>query len=419
MKVSPNWTRELADRFLMPTYRRLPVTFVRGEGTRLFDDSGKEYIDLVAGIAVVAIGHAHPAVTQAVADQASRLMHTSNLYYTEPMALLAEKLTNLLGWDDGRVFFANSGAEANECAIKLVRKWAGQKFGPGRYETIAAFGSFHGRTLETLAATGQPEKWKLFSPLPPGFRHVAYDDPAAIEGAIDESVSSVLLEPVLGEGGVVVPSDDYLPAVRKICDTHSLAFIADEVQTGLGRTGEWFAHQTGGSVPEGAELRQSRGGVPDVITLAKALGNGLPIGACVARGELATAFAAGDHATTMGGGPVVAAAALAVLETIEKEHLVDNARSVGDYLKVKLSELTSRHALVTAVRGKGLLLAVQFSRDVAREVVLDSLAEGLLVNDVTPSAIRISPPLVLSEPDCDQALEILEHVITGVGESIK
>lgn len=406
MTVAPNLTRELADRFVMPTYKRLPVTFVRGEGTRLFDEAGKEYIDLVAGIAVVAIGHSHPAVTQAVGDQAGRLMHTSNLYYTEPMALLAEKLTSLLGWDDGRVFFANSGAEANECAIKLVRKWAGQKFGPGRYETIAAFGSFHGRTLETLAATGQPEKWKLFSPLPPGFRHVAYDDPAAIEGAIDESVSSVLLEPVLGEGGVVVPSDDYLPAVRKICDTHSLAFIADEVQTGLGRTGEWFAHQ-------------ASTGVPDVITLAKALGNGLPIGACVARGELATAFAVGDHATTMGGGPVVAAAALAVLETIEKEHLVDNARRVGNYLKAKLSELISRHDLVTAVRGRGLLLAVQFSRDVAREVVLDSLADGLLVNDVTPSAIRISPPLTLSEPDCDQAIEILDHVITGIGDSTK
>lgn len=406
MTVAANLTRELADRFVMPTYKRLPVTFVRGEGTRLFDDAGKEYIDLVAGIAVVAIGHSHPAVTQAVADQAGRLTHTSNLYYTEPMARLAERLTNLLGWDDGRVFFANSGAEANECAIKLVRKWAGQKFGPGRYETIAALGSFHGRTLETLAATGQPAKWKLFSPLPPGFRHVAYDDPAAIEGAVDESVSSVLLEPLLGEGGVVVPSDDYLPAVRKICDTHSLAFIADEVQTGLGRTGEWFAHQ-------------ASTGVPDVITLAKALGNGLPIGVCVARGELATAFAAGDHATTMGGGPVVAAAALAVLETIEKEHLVDNARRVGDYLKAKLSELISRHDLVTAVRGKGLLLAVQLSRDVAREVVLDSLTKGLLVNDVTPSAIRLSPPLTLSEADCDQAIEILDHVMTGVGDSSK
>lgn len=405
MKASKDLTQDLADRFVMPTYRRLPVTFVRGEGTRLFDDSGKEYLDLVAGIAVVAIGHSHPAVTQAVAEQAGRLMHTSNLYYTQPMALLAEKLTSLLGWDDGRVFFANSGAEANECAIKLVRKWAGHKFGPGRHETIAAFGSFHGRTLETLAATGQPEKWKLFSPLPPGFRHVAYDDSAAIEAVIDDGVSSVLLEPVLGEGGVVVPGDDYLPAVRKICDAHSLAFIADEVQTGLGRTGEWFAYQASGAAP-------------DVITLAKALGNGLPIGACVARGELATAFAAGDHATTMGGGPVVAAAALAVLTTIENEHLVENAKIVGEYLRGKLSELILRHDLVTEVRGKGLLLAVQFSRDVAREIVLESLAEGLLVNDVTPSAIRISPPLVLTEQDCDQAVEILEEVITKVGESI-
>lgn len=385
---------------VMGTYARLPVAFVRGSGTRLWDTEGKEYLDFLAGLAVVSLGHAHPEVAEAISDQARTLVHVSNLYYNDVQPRLAARLDALLG-GGGEVFFANSGAEANECAIKLVRKWAGQKFGPDRYETIAAFGSFHGRTLETLAATGQPEKWKPFAPLPPGFRHVSYDDAAAIEGAIDKTVSSVLLEPVLGEGGVIVPGDDYLPAVRKICDTHSLAFIADEVQTGLGRTGEWFAHQASGAVP-------------DVITLAKALGNGLPIGACVARGELAAAFAPGDHATTMGGGPVVAAAALAVLETIEKEHLVENARSAGGYLKTKLTGLISRHDLVTEVRGKGLLLALQLSRDAAREIVMEALAEGLLVNDVTASVIRISPPLVINESDCDQALEILDKVITKV-----
>jgi acetylornithine/N-succinyldiaminopimelate aminotransferase len=394
-----NRTQLVADARVMPTYRRFPVTFVRGNGIFLLDDEGKEYLDFVAGVAVVALGHAHPAVAEAIATQAAALVHTSNLYYTEPMAQLAQRLCDLLGWPDGRVFFANSGAEANECAIKLIRKWSRRKYSPHRYETIAAYGSFHGRTFETLAATGQPAKWEPFSPLPPGFVHVPYNDPTAIEEAVGRKSAAVLLEPVLGEGGVVVPSDDYFPAVRKICDAGGLAFIADEVQTGLGRCGEWFAFQ-------------SWGAVPDVITLAKALGNGLPIGACVARGELAEAFEPGDHATTVGGGPVICAAALAVLETMDREGLIDKVRRTGPYLEGALRTLTHLHPVATEVRGKGLLLALQLSEDIARDITIEAMAEGLLVNDVTPSAIRLCPPLVVTEEQCDRAIQILDRVLS-------
>ncbi len=391
----------LADTRTMPTYRRLPVTFVRGEGVRLYDDAGKDYLDFVAGVAVNALGHAHPAVTSAIAEQAGTLVHTSNLYYTGPMARLADRLCGLLGWGDGRVFFANSGAEANECALKLVRRWAGDKFGSNRYGTIAAWGAFHGRTLQTLAATGQPAKWNPFHPLPLGFTHVEYDHLRALEDAVTGAESSVLLEPIQGEAGVMVPTDGYLEHVRRICDEHDLALIIDEVQTGLGRTGKWFGYQ------------HSRA-VPDVITLAKALGNGLPVGACVARGEWAEAFQLGDHATTIGGGPVVCAAALAVIDTIEQDGLVDNARSVGAYLKQRLEEMTHRHQGASNVRGRGLLLALQFDVDCARDVVLACLKKGLLVNDVSPSAIRMCPPLILTKADCDEAIEILDGVLARV-----
>lgn len=382
----------------MNTYKRYPATFVKGEGMHLYDDSGRKYLDFVAGIAVTALGHSHPAVVEAISKQAAELTHVSNLYFTKPMADLSEKLCELLDWDDGRVFFANSGAEANECAIKLVRKWSREKYSATRFETVAAMGSFHGRTLETLAATGQPKKWELFKPLPPGFRHVAFDDLGALEGAIDENVASILLEPVQGEGGVVVPTDDYLPGVRKICDAGDLAFVADEVQTGLGRTGWWFAFQESGAVP-------------DVITLAKALGNGLPIGACIARGELAETFQPGDHATTMGAGPVVCAAALTVLRVIESEGLVERSKELGDYLQGLLRRLIEVHDSVEEVRGKGLLIAVELTGEFARDVSERALEQGLLVNDVAPNAVRICPPLIVQKSQCDEAVEILSSVL--------
>lgn len=394
--------RALTAPFVMNTYRRLPVSFVRGEGVWLYDESGKQYLDFVAGIAVTALGHAHPKITEVVSKQAAELTHVSNLYYTQPMAKLAERLCELLEWPDGRVFFANSGAEANECAIKVVRRWSRQKYSPERFETIAAFGSFHGRTLETLAATGQPAKWEHFTPLPPGFVHVPFDDVGKLEGAITERTSSVLLEPVQGEGGVNVPGDDYLPSVRKLCDARDLSFIADEVQTGIGRLGHWFGFQASGAVP-------------DVITLAKALGNGLPIGACAARGEAATALQPGDHASTIGGGPVICAAALAVLDVIQDEGLVERAKKMGDHLRRGLESLVSSTSIATSVRGRGLLLALQLDRDAAREVVTRALTEGLLVNDVTPSAVRLSPPLIVSEQDCDRAVLTLGEVLDDIG----
>lgn len=383
------------DVHLMQTYRRQPVRFVRGERMYLYDSEGKSYLDFVAGIAVTALGHAHPSVTEAVAKQSAALVHTSNLYYTEPMVRLSERLCELLGWADGKVFFCNSGAEANECAIKLARKWSRTRFGPHRYGTIATLGSFHGRTLETLAATGQPAKWEQFTPLPPGFTHVPFDDSSAIEAAITSTTCSVLLEPVQGEGGVIVPGESYLPSVRKICDASQLLFIADEVQTGLGRTGKWFGFQ-------------HQDAIPDVITLAKALGNGLPIGACIARGDAAGAFVFGDHATTLGGGPVLCAAALAVLAVMEEQDLVANAARVGAYLK------TTLQGLGYEVRGQGLLIAIALQRGKASEVVDRCRINGLLVNEVGPAVIRLCPPLIVSKQDCDIAVGILDEVLTDL-----
>jgi len=282
----------------------------------------------------------------------------------------------------------------------LARKWAGDKFKEPRYKTVAALRSFHGRTLATLAATGQPEKWEAFNPMPEGFVHVAYDDPATLKRAIDGEVGSVLLEPILGEAGVVVPSNEYLPAVREICTAHDVAFMLDEVQTGLGRTGEWFAFQS-------AEA------VPDVITLAKPLGNGLPIGACIARGEIADAFGPGDHASTMGGGPLVSAVSLAVVNAIEDESLVANAKSVGAYLLQELQSLAGRRPEILQVRGKGLMLAVELSSNTARDVVLAAMEKGLLLNDVGPGVIRMLPPLIVKKSQCDQAVSVLEQALTA------
>jgi acetylornithine aminotransferase len=402
-------TSKLIADHVMATYPRTPITFSEGKGFYLFDDKGDRYLDFMSGVAVVSIGHSHPAVIEAVTKQIGRLTHVSNLYETEPMALLAERLCGLLGWADGKVFFANSGAEANEAALKVVRRWA--KSGDGSQdllETIAAEGSFHGRTMQTLAATGQPAKWERFAPLPEGFVHVPYDDLAALESAITPQTSSVLLEPIQGEGGVVVPSDDYLPGARALCDSGGLAFIADEVQTGLCRTGEWFGFQHWGAIP-------------DVITLAKALGNGLPIGVCIARGDMADALETGDHGTTLGGGPVVCAAALATLDVMESEGLAERAAYMGVRLAKGLDSLAGRagraggSALASGVRGMGLLQALVLSEPVAGDVVKAALSRKLLVNQVTPHAVRLCPPLTIDEQACDEALSILEASLEEVG----
>jgi acetylornithine/N-succinyldiaminopimelate aminotransferase len=374
----------------MATYKRWPVEFVSGRGAVLVDDSGREYIDCVAGIAVASVGHAHPRVASAIAAQARKLIHVSNLYVTEPQTRLAQRLADLTG--GMRSFFTNSGAETIECAIKLARRWAGRR-GEGRHGLVAATGGFHGRTLGALTATGQPGKQKPFEPLVPGFVHIDYDDVAALRAAVDDSIAAVILEPIQGEAGVVVPSEGYLRAARELCEERGALLVLDEVQSGLGRTGDWFASQF-----EGVE--------PDVMCLAKSLAGGLPMGACLAMPEVASAFEPGDHATTFGGGPVQAAAALTVLDVIEEEGLVERARVGGRWLSAGLREVFGDHE----IRGRGLMIAVDLGRTIAREVAERALQRGLLVNDATPSVLRLTPPLVISDAQIDEAVGILGDV---------
>jgi predicted acetylornithine/succinylornithine family transaminase len=381
----------------MRTYAEPPVTFVRGEGTVLYDATGKSYLDFITGLAVVSLGHAHPAVAEAVATQARTLTHVSNLYGNTlgpEVALTIDRLINGgTGQAGGQVFFANSGAEANECALKLARRWAGA----GRYVVISANNSFHGRTLATLTATGQPEKHTPFLPLPEGFVHVPYDDVAALEAALDpDNVAAVLLEPLQGEGGVMVPSSDYLGAVRALCtDRHALLML-DEVQTGLGRTGHWFAFQ-------------AQGLDPDVVTMAKALGNGMPVGACWARAEVAAAFGPGDHGSTFGGQPLAMAAVRATLAVMEAEDVCGRAQRAGARLSAGLATLPG----VVSVRGAGLLLAAQLAEPTAKDISSAALEAGLLVNPVRPDAIRVAPPLLVRDEEVDAALEILARVMTA------
>jgi predicted acetylornithine/succinylornithine family transaminase len=382
---------------LMRTYPEPPVTFARGQGTMLYDLAGNEYLDFVTGLAVVSLGHAHPVVAEAVADQARTLCHVSNLYGNTLAPEVARTLDRLVnggaGQAGGQVFFANSGAEANECALKLARRWAG----PGRYVVVSAQNSFHGRSLATLTATGQPEKQAPFRPLPEGFVHVPYDDVAALEGALDaQRVAAVLLEPVQGEGGVVVPSSDYLAAVRAACSDHDALLILDEVQTGLGRTGQWFAFLA-------QALR------PDVVTMAKALGNGMPVGACWARAEVAAAFNPGDHGSTFGGQPLAMAAARATLAVMESEDVCGRARRAGALLASGLGDLPG----VVSVRGAGLLLAAQLEEATAAEAARRALARGLLVNPVRPDALRLCPPLLVADDEIEAALGVLRGVLGG------
>jgi acetylornithine/N-succinyldiaminopimelate aminotransferase len=376
----------------MRTYPEPPVTFVRGEGSRLWDADGRCYLDFLSGLAVTSLGHAHPAVADAVCRQARTLLHVSNLFGTEPQREVAARLDRLLG-GGGLVFFANSGAEANECAIKLARKHGG----PRRHVVVSAYGSFHGRTLATLHATGQPAKHEPFQPMPEGFRHVAWNDPDALEAAVDPSVAAVLIEAVQGEGGVNPAGPEYLAAARRICDERNALLMVDEVQTGLGRTGRWFAHQHYG-------VR------PDVVTVAKALGNGVPIGACWATEEAAAAFEPGDHATTFGGQPLAAAAALATLEVMEAEDVPSRAAAAGERLMKGLHRLQG----VSDVRGLGLLVAAELAEEEhegAASVVSAALAEGLVVNAVTPRAVRLAPSLLVSDGEIDEALAILAGVL--------
>jgi predicted acetylornithine/succinylornithine family transaminase len=388
--------RELIDQRLMSTYARSEVTFVRGDGCWLYDDQGRKYLDFLAGIAVVSVGHANPRVARAVGEQMTKLVHVSNLFGSEPMAQLADRLVGLSGLD--RVFFTNDGATANEAAIKLARRYGQKIGGVDRYRVVSLVDSFHGRTLATLAATGQPQKQATFAPLPPGFSQVPAGDIEALSAEVDDSTAAVLLETVQAEGGVFPLTDSYLQEVRSLCDTRGSLLIIDDVQAGLGRTGQWFSWQ-------------DRGVEPDIATSAKALANGLPIGACLASQAVAAAFQPGDHGTTFGGGPVVCAAALAVLEEIEGRDLLANCRSRSAQLVSGLGQIEG----IRQVRGRGLLLAAALEGEVAGEVAARALAEGLIVNAVRPDAIRLTPPLTVSAAEVDTALDILSKAMVPVG----
>ncbi len=378
---------------LMPTYPPPPVTFVRGEGSWLWDDAERRYLDLLSGLAVTSLGHSHPVVADALSAQSRTLLHVSNLFGTLPGPEVATTLDRLVG-GGGKVFFTNSGAEANECAIKLARKFAGSP--SGRYKVVSAFGSFHGRTLATLHATGQPAKHEAFQPLPEGFVHVAWDDLDALDSALDPSVAAVLLEPVQGEGGVNPASAEYFQGVRQLCDERGVLFMVDEVQTGLGRCGAWFAHQHFGVVP-------------DVVTMAKALGNGVPIGACWARAEVADVFEPGDHATTYGGQPLAASAARAVLSVMEAEDVPARARHIGGTVAEALRDVPG----VVDVRGLGALIAVEVDAD-ARRLCAELLERGVVVNAVTPTALRLAPSLLISDEDLAVGTDAIAAALAAI-----
>ncbi|QBI55082.1 acetylornithine transaminase [Streptomonospora litoralis] len=374
------------DAALMPNYGTPPVAIARGEGCRVYDADGRSYLDLIAGIAVSALGHGHPALVAAVADQAAAVAHTSNLFLHEREVELAERLVALLGGTaerDARVFFANSGTEANEAALKLVKRAAGE----GRTRIVATENGFHGRTLGALALTGKPAIRDAFGPYGIEVAFVPHGDAEALREAVDDTCAAVFVEPVQGEAGVVPASAGYLADVRRICDAAGAAFVLDEIQSGIGRTGHWFAHQ-------------AQGVVPDVLTLAKGLGGGLPIGACVGFGRYATAFAKGDHGSTFGGNPVACAAALAVLDTIEHENLLASAAELGTLLEREAAAVD--HPLLAEVRGAGLWRGLRLHENASAAVQTSAAAHGFLVNAVTPDTVRIAPPLTISR---DEILE--------------
>jgi predicted acetylornithine/succinylornithine family transaminase len=391
--------QELDRKYLMNTYKRMPVTLVRGEGARVWDDGGKEYIDFVAGVAVNALGHAHPAIVNAVSEQARILIHTSNHFYTVPQIQLAELLIENSCFD--KVFFCNSGAEAAEGAVKLARRY-GKLHLNGAYEVITATNSFHGRTLAMVAATGQPKMQEPYTPLPEGFINVEYDNIDAIKKASGRKTCAVMLEAIQGEGGVNVPCEGYLKEVRSWCDEQGILLILDEIQTGMGRTGVLFAYQHYGIEP-------------DIIPLAKGLGGGVPIGAFLAK-EKASVFGPGDHGSTFGGNPLACSAGYATLKYILEHNVVENCQQVGDYLQASLERLKARFESVVEVRGRGLLLALELSSDIADIVVKACLEDGLLINAVKPNAVRFMPPLIIGERDVDEAMGILERVLARVGK---
>jgi acetylornithine aminotransferase len=388
-------TREACQQHICTTYARLPVTFVRGRGCRLWDDEGREYLDGLAGIAVCNLGHCPPEVTRVLCEQADTLVHVSNLFYTRPQVLLAAELTRLSFAD--KVFFCNSGAEANEAAIKLARKYSWDRYGAGRFHVVSMKDSFHGRTLATLSATGQSKVHKGFEPLVEGFTFVDFNSVRAVEAALTDRTCAVMVEPIQAEGGVNVPDPGYLRDLKALCRERDVLLIFDEVQVGMGRTGSLFAHE-------------QEDVTPDIMTLAKALGNGLPVGAMLAAPGAADAFVPGSHATTFGGTPLVASVALEVLKTISSPAFLEGVRSVGAYFAGRLRELQARHPLVREVRGRGLILALDLDRP-AQHLVEKCLQRGVIINCTHETVLRFVPPLIIETEDVDWLISVLDEAL--------
>jgi acetylornithine/N-succinyldiaminopimelate aminotransferase len=392
-----NWP-ELENKYLMHTVDRIPIVLVKGLGARVWDEAGKEYLDFVAGWAVNSLGHCHPVVVKAVVEQVQTLIMTSNQFYTIPQLRLAELLVENSCLD--KVFFCNSGAEANEGAVKLARRYGKLNLN-GAYEVITAVGSFHGRTLAMVAASGQAKFQEPYTPLPTGFVNVGFNDVEAIKAATTEKTCAVMLEPVQGESGVNLVSEDYLTAVRAWCDQKGLLLILDEIQTGVARTGTLFAYEQYGIEP-------------DIMTLAKGLASGIPVGAIMAK-EKAAVFTPGQHGSTYGGNPMVCAAAYAAVKFTIDNNIAGNAKQVGQYFMDGLGKLQRKYPFVKEVRGRGLLVAIEFNKDIGKQVLTSCLERGLLVNKVKPNAIRFMPPLIICKKEVDEALEILDKALGEIG----
>ncbi|MDR4463211.1 MAG: acetylornithine transaminase [Nitrospira sp.] len=391
-------TEELKDdaaTYLMQTYSRQPISIARGRGAKVYDLEGREYIDFVGGIAVNVLGHGHPDLVQAIQRQAAQLIHTSNLYYTEPQVRLARLLVDHSFAD--RVFFCNSGAEANEAAIKLARRYGHERHGANRFEVITMKNSFHGRTLGMLTATGQDKVQKGFEPLMPGFTYAPFNDFSALEAMVNDQTAAIMLEPIQAEGGVYVADRDYLRRLREFCTQKDILLIFDEIQTGIGRTGTFFAYE-------------QLGVKPDIMTLAKGLAGGVPIGACLATESVASAFTPGAHASTFGGNPLACAAALAVCRVLLEGRVLDHAKRMGEYLAKGLTDCKDRYRIVTDIRGLGLLQGMEVDTD-AKTLVADALARGILINAANERVLRFVPPLIISQQEIDKLLELLSTLL--------
>ena len=385
----------LSNKYIMSTYKRFPIVLVRGSGARVWDSNGKEYLDFVAGIAVCSLGHSHPKVVEAIKKQVEILTHVSNLYHMEPQILYARQLME--NSFAHKAFFCNSGAEANEAAIKLARKYAYENTGKGKYELITMKDSFHGRTMATVTATGQTKFQVGFAPLLEGFKYVPFDNISVLSDAITDKTCGVMLEPIQGEGGIKIPDDKYLSEVRRICDEKGILMILDEIQVGMGRTGTLFAY-------EHYKVK------PDIVTLAKAVGNGFPIGVMMATDRVASAFQPGSHASTFGGNPLAMAAALATLETIMNDGILENVRKVGAYFIKRLHEMKNKSSIIKDIRGRGLIIGIEISIE-GSQIVNACMDRGLLINCVGGNVLRFVPPLTITEKDVNAAVAILGEVI--------